>query len=112
MVRTLADPVLALRIILYKLYYLRDVYAEEALGEDFIALVQRDYSSAEIARMAKALEWADTHPDYDFSSLLPGLPQSNDEIRHYLRTVHDRFRQGGLAPPAESTVDEAPSSAD
>lgn len=97
----MAEPTAArpLRFVLYKLFYLDDVDDEQAFGDDFAELLRRDYTAEQIHGFVAALDWALAHPDYDFSSLLPGLRQTNAEILRYLRRVHRRFAESGLGAP-------------
>lgn len=91
----------ALRIILYKLYYVEKSEAVPVLGDDFIEKLRTEYEEPEIAAMAQGLLWASNHPKYGFSSLLPNLPLEDSDIYNYLRMVKERFAAAGLISNTE-----------
>ncbi len=79
-------------IPLYKLYYIEDVRREVLLSDESLAQYSRDYSESERREIEAALEWGKTHPEYDFRTVLPNLPHSNEDIHYYIVAVLERIR--------------------
>jgi hypothetical protein len=72
-----------LRIPLYKLYYIDNVY-DYVIDDQFIKAYSKAYSEQERGSILEALEWASVNADYDFKSLLPDIKFTNEEIYFYL----------------------------
>lgn len=73
-----------LRIPLHKLFYIDDVDEFSGLSENEIKSLRREYSESELQEIVSSVKWAVENRTYDFTSLLPNLRQSNDEIYRYL----------------------------
>ena len=73
-----------LKIPLYKLYYIDDLSDFAGLTEQELESLENEYDEFELKGIIESVEWAKRNPDYDFSSLLPNLQHSNEEIYGYL----------------------------
>lgn len=73
-----------LKIPLYKLYYIDDISKFSGLSHEDIRELQNEYSESELIEITRAVKWAVQNKDYDFSSLLPNLNFSNEDIYVYI----------------------------
>jgi len=78
-----------LRIPLYKLYYIDDVSEFSGFTIQSLESLKCEYSESELRAIVESVNWATHNPDYDFSSLLPNLQHSNEDIYKYLCTLRD-----------------------
>jgi hypothetical protein len=82
-----------LRIPLHKLYYIDDVDAYPGLSVDELISLKEKYTEEAVAGIVKAVEWAVENKGYDFSSMLPNLNHSNDDIYKYLCVLNHSLKQ-------------------
>ena len=77
----MSDPVfpLGLRLALYPLYYIRNIGGFAGLTEDMMRTLPKDTTP-----IIEGLKWAAEHPDFDFTSVLPNLGYSNQDICGYV----------------------------
>lgn len=73
-----------LRIPLHKLYYIDNVDTFTGLTEKDISSLKNEYTVEELSLIIRSVHWAIQNEDYDFSSLLPNLKYSNEDIYKYL----------------------------
>ena len=73
-----------LKIPLYKLYYINDVEAFIGLTERDLDSLRNEYTESELVEIIHSVQWAIQNQNYDFSSLLPNLNHSNEDIYKYL----------------------------
>lgn len=73
-----------LRIPLHKLYYIDDISNFSGLTQNELESLKDEYDESELTEITESVRWATQNQNYDFSSLLPNLKQSNDEIFRYL----------------------------
>ncbi|MFW5443933.1 MAG: hypothetical protein ACKE51_06480 [Methylococcaceae bacterium] len=73
-----------LMIPLYKLYYIDNINDFSGFTKEDLKCLKIEYDESVLIGIVRSVRWATQHPDYDFSSLLPDLKQSNDEIFKYL----------------------------
>lgn len=80
-----------LRIPLYRLYGIRNVRTEKLFNDSWEKF-EATYSLEERTNIINVIDWAVHNPGYDFSSLLPDLKHSNEDILFYLNQLHDFFQ--------------------
>jgi hypothetical protein len=90
---------------LYWTFHLGDLENFDGLSPRELEELRKGRSLAEISAMVKALAWANSHPEEDFSSLLPNLPYSNDLLHRYLKIL---YRQLSWAEGAWHNGEAAP----
>jgi hypothetical protein len=73
-----------LRIPLHKLYYIDNVSDFSGFTKKDIESLKNEYDESELIGIVESVRWATQNQNYDFSSLLPNLKHSNDEIFLYL----------------------------
>ncbi len=73
-----------LRIPLHKLYYIDNVSDFSGFTKKDIESLKSEYDESELMGIVESVRWATQNQNYDFSSLLPNLKHSNDEIFQYL----------------------------
>jgi len=73
-----------LRIPLHKLYYIDNVSDFSGFTKKDIESLKSEYDESELIGIVESVRWATQNQNYDFSSLLPNLKHSNDEIFQYL----------------------------
>lgn len=73
-----------LRIPLHKLYHIENVDTFDGLTEEDISSLRCEYTDEELSEIIKSVRWAVQNREYDFSSLLPNLNHSNEDIYKYL----------------------------
>ncbi len=73
-----------LRIPLHKLFYIDDVEEFAGLTQEEINNLRSEYSDSELQAIVRSVKWAIENRGYDFSSLLPNMRISNEEIYNYL----------------------------
>lgn len=81
-----------LKIPLYKLYYIEDVNDFTGFDKEALDEIIAEYEPEEIEGILNSLEWANNHPDYDFSSMLPDLNHSNADIYEYVSKAYNSFK--------------------
>ena len=81
-----------LRKLIYHLYYIDDIYAEDLFSSDFEEYFQARNTGQEIAKYLRTLEWAAENPNFDFHNLLPNLGFSSEEIYYFLNRFLNQFR--------------------
>lgn len=72
-----------LEIPLYKLHYL-DRIEQQPLSDTELSRLYQDYDNDEVAAIIHSLEWAAQNPSYPFSSLVPGIQFTQQEICEYI----------------------------
>lgn len=77
------QPTAFLRIPLYKLLYLKEI-PDEPLTPDELKEWTVGYEPDEVQQIIAAIRWGCSHPEYDFSPLLPGSRFSNQDAHRYL----------------------------
>lgn len=82
-----------LRITLHKLYYVDDLGSFSGLTAEEFASMRDEYDPDEIKSIIESVGWARENPDFDFSSLLPDLNYSNDEIYEYFCKLDKYFQK-------------------
>ena len=80
-----------LRIPLYKLYYIDDINQFNGLSVSELNQLEHDYTEQELEDITNALIWAKENPEFDFSSLLPGLRHSNNDIKEYINIIFEQI---------------------
>ena len=73
-----------LRIPLSMIEHVDDLDAFQGLSAQQLAQLPKEYEPEEMEGIRTALQFAVAHPEYDFASMLPGLPHSNAEIHLFL----------------------------
>jgi len=73
-----------LRIPLHKLYHIDDIDTFTGLTEKEIFSLKSEYTNEELSEIIKSVHWAVNNKEFDFSSLLPNLNRSNEDIYKYL----------------------------
>ncbi len=76
-----------LKIPLHKLYYIDNVDTFVGLTEKDIDSLKSEYTREELTGIVESVNWAVQNKDYDFSSLLPNLNHSNEDIYKYLQKL-------------------------
>ncbi|MBW8830205.1 MAG: hypothetical protein JF606_12360 [Burkholderiales bacterium] len=84
-----SSPTLAayLNIPLYLLAHVRDIDAFPGLSPDQLARLPQEYEQEELAKIMEALQFAKSHPDFDFRSLVGNVPFTNEQIHRFLCRV-------------------------
>jgi hypothetical protein len=82
-----------LRIPLYKLYHIDDIDTFTGLTEKDIISLKSEYSVEELSEIIKSVHWAVNNKEYDFSSLLPNLNHSNEDIYKYLTKLEQSLAE-------------------
>lgn len=82
-----------LRIPLYNLLYIDDIGSFDGYNVNEILKIKNSYTNNEISNIVSALKWGVSNPEYDFSSLLPGLKHQNKLIYRYICIVASQFEQ-------------------
>ena len=77
-----------IKIPLYKLYYLENVKDFPGLDSANVEMFRKEYSDEEIKGILSSLAWASKNPSHDFSSMLPNLRHSNEDIYNYFCKVY------------------------
>lgn len=72
-----------IKIPLYGMYYLTDLEDFSGFDENEWTKFRAPYSGDEFEEISDAIRWAVRNPDFDFASLLPGLPHDNATIYQY-----------------------------
>jgi len=80
-----------LKIPLYKLYHINDVEAFIGLTERDLDSLRNEYTESELVEIIHSVQWAIQNQNYDFSSLLPNLNHSNEDIYKYLCKLECSF---------------------
>ncbi|MEJ2455889.1 MAG: hypothetical protein P8103_17280 [Candidatus Thiodiazotropha sp.] len=103
------SQIIFLRIPLHKLYHIDDVSAFSGLADEEIESLRGEYTELELNEIIHSVKWAIENKDYDFSSLLPNLRQSNEEIYKYLyklgRSLEDLVLRDAIGPATIIGVD-------
>lgn len=82
-----------LKIPLHKLYYIHDIEQFSGLSKKEIDAMRNEYDESELLQISESVSWAVENKDYDFSSLLPNLSQSNEEIYTYLCKLQSSLKE-------------------
>lgn len=77
-----------LRIPMNLLYDLDNISGFAGLSSAQVERLTQEYTTEELNGIRQALAYASQHPEYDFKSLLPDVPQSNAEIAEVLKRIH------------------------
>lgn len=77
-----------LRIPMNLLYDLDDVEGFVGLSSDQIERLSQEYTVEELNSIRQSLAYASQHPELDFKSILPDVPQSNAEIAEVLKRIY------------------------
>jgi hypothetical protein len=80
-----------LTIPLYWTFHLEDMGHFKGLSSRELQEFREGHSQEELSAMVEALAWAKEHPQEDFSSMLPGLLPSNEQLYRYLTILHQQF---------------------
>jgi hypothetical protein len=70
------------------LYELDDVEGFTGLSSAQVERLSQEYTAEELKGICQALEYASQHPEHDFKSILPDVPQSNAQIAQVLKRIH------------------------
>jgi hypothetical protein len=82
-----------LRIPLHKLYHIENVDTFYGLTEKDISSLRSEYTDEELSNIIKSVHWAVQNREYDFSSLLPNLNHSNEDIYKYLSRLEQSLAE-------------------
>ncbi|MDQ1923567.1 hypothetical protein [Massilia pseudoviolaceinigra] len=74
----------SLRLVLYRILFTRDVTDFAGLAQTQASLIRADHDDETLERIAAALTWATTRPNFDYKSLLPHMPHSSARLYDYL----------------------------
>ncbi len=77
-----------LRIPMSLLYDLDDVEGFIGLSNNQVERLTQEYTAEELSGIRQALAYASQHPEHDFKSMLPDVPQSNREIAEVLKRIY------------------------
>jgi hypothetical protein len=88
----MSDFVSFLMIPLYKLYYIDNIVDFHGLTDSEISSLKGEYTQDQIVGIVDSVRWAIDNRDFDFSSVLPNLNKSNDEIYEYLQKLEISLR--------------------
>lgn len=91
-----------LRIPLYRLIYEKDLEYFNGLNNDELKNNYSHFSNEELKNILEAIKWGVENPEFDFSSLLPYLNQSNKDIYNYLCIMYKQI--SSLAEEREKMV--------
>ena len=69
---------------MHKLYYIDRVDEFIRLTDDEINGLRLVYSESELQNISSSVRWAIENGYYDFSSLLPNIRHSNEDVYKYL----------------------------
>lgn len=83
----------SLNAILYFLYYIPDVTDDPIISPELITQIKERYQKSTVANLCEGLDWALNNVDFDFSSELPNLLKTNDEIVIFLRKIKIIFAE-------------------
>jgi len=84
-----------LRIPLTMLYGMVDIDSFTGLPPENVALLQKDYSPAELEAIREALKYATANPGFDFKAQFPELAFSNRQIYDFLVKIHHSIEGTG-----------------
>lgn len=88
-----------LRIPLTMLDGMADIDSFAGLPPENVALLQKEYSPAELAGIREALKYAAENPGFDFKAQFPELAFSNRQVHGFLVKIHHSI-EGTGKPPA------------
>ncbi|GGM31759.1 hypothetical protein ACFQDN_22920 [Pseudomonas asuensis] len=77
-----------LRIPMNLLYDLDDAEGFTGLSSTQVERLSQEYTVEELSGIRQALAYASQHPEHDFKSMLPDVPQSNAQIAKVLERIH------------------------
>jgi len=77
-----------LRTVMFELFYLDDAESFAGVDDSLFQRMEGIYSPEQIKRIREALSWATVCDDFEFKSLLPTLPEPNEQIGSYLFRYH------------------------
>lgn len=83
----------SLNTILYFLYYIPDVSHDPVIRTELVTQIKEKYQKSTVANLCDGLDWALNNIDFDFSSELPNLRKTNNEIVIFLRKIEKIFAQ-------------------
>lgn len=81
-----------LTIPLYWTFHFEDLEHFNGLSEREIKEVEQGYSEEERAALLEALAWAEVHPEFDFTSILPFLEYPSMVLHGYLTALRGQFQ--------------------
>lgn len=79
---------------LYKLFYVRDLTPNTNVAEEGEALA-RICGGRALRGVVAALDWLADRPDENLTTVLPGLPHSNEDMHFYLRRLRAQLASNG-----------------
>lgn len=98
----------SLRSIMYELNYIDNVDTFTGFDNETFTRLQNLYPPERIHQFRIALQWAMTCYDFNFASLLPALPHTNQQIHTYLTRYHNTLEQHATHhnwPPIDLTTE-------
>lgn len=101
-------PLEVLRTVMYELFYIDDLTDFTGLDGGAFDRLWHLYPPDRIQKFRMALEWAEVCDDFDYRSLLPDLPHTNEQIHSYLMTFRTTLEEQANAndwpPPPTQRV--------
>ena len=89
-------PPIGLNGLLYFLYSIPEVNQTPILRKELVEQIKNKYQKSTVSEICKGLKWALANTDYDFSSQLPNLNKTNDEIKVFLQKISIVFDENNI----------------